>query len=169
MPNYKRKRMNPADNEEFLGMLARCETSRELAFITALYYTGARVSEVLALNYTDVYVSGDKVYFKIKRLKHSAKTRDISFFTNQLGFNTLLNECMMAEKEQRLIFPFSRITAWRIAKRVASTYPHFFRYNRFTYIVEKYGLTMLKWFGGITLDTANKYMLEKQLGEMVIE
>ena len=169
MPNYKNKRMTPADRNEFLAMLERCETPRELAFITVLYYTGARVSEVLALDYKDVYVSGDKVYIKIKRLKHSAKTRDISFFAIQTGMDILLNECMVAEKEQRLIFPFSRSTGWRICKRVSNTYPHFFRYNRFTDVVERYGLLMLKQFGGITIDTANRYMLEKKLGEMRIE
>ena len=169
MPNYKNKRMTPADRNEFLSMLEQCQTSRELAFITALYYTGARVSEVLALNYTDVYVSGDKVYIKITRLKHSAKTRDISFFLIQTGISELLNECMIAEKEQRLIFPFSRWTGRRITHRVAGTYPHFFRYNRFADVVERYGLLMLKQFGGITIDTANRYMLEKKLGEMVIE
>ncbi len=161
--------MNPADNNEFLTMLARCKTSNELAFITVLYYTGARVSEIIALEAKDVYVSGVKVYFKIRRLKGSTATRDISFFTNQLGFDTVLNEVMLAEKEQRRVFPFSRTTAWRISKRTTGVYPHFFRYNRFTYVVDKYGLTALRAFGGITLDTSNRYMLEKELGEMVIE
>lgn len=162
MPNYKRKRMKPATPKEFERMTSKYFTSRDTAFITVLYYWGIRVSEAINLKHTDLYCDEDFVYLKVKRLKKSKQTDDIPIFINSPGMSYLLIEHAKAEQENRLIFPFSRWTGWRICKQVG-VYPHFFRLSRFTQIADKYGLVYLMNFGGITADTANAYVGKVEL------
>ena len=64
---YKIKRATPISFEEFEEMLQRCRSDKERGLLVLLFYTGARVSEVVGIKQTRYKVLSEKG----KRLKAS--------------------------------------------------------------------------------------------------
>lgn len=167
MPNYRKQRLRPATVKEFKGMLARCRNLQEQALITVLYYWGIRISEAIALHHTDLYLDGDLVFLKIKRLKRSKQTKPIPFFFNSIGMDYLLSHHISAEKHNRDLFPFTRQNGWKICHRLG-VYPHFFRMNRITEDLNNHGINDVISRMGITIRSIDYYVAEGNLKKMAM-
>ena len=120
------------------------------AFLTVLFFSGCRVSEALALTSNDVHCMKDTIFIQFKRLKGSKQTDP----TEIPKADALLWLCQNEGK----FFKFSRVTAWRIVKRVfPQLYPHYFRMNRITKTVISFGDATAYHVFGITANAIDHY------------
>ena len=107
-----RKYMSAAERKRFLAAARAAAPPRRRAFALALAYTGARISEILALRGADV--DADLGVVRIRSLKRRAEhwreaPAPDSLLADLAGF------AMDADPLQRL-FPISRSTGYRIVR-----------------------------------------------------
>jgi len=149
MPKYKKKITRLMDYKEFKGKIDSLPIARQ-AFLSILFFAGCRVSEALALESNDISCTSDTIFIQFFRLKGSKQTDPIPL----PRADTLTWLC---EQEGKL-FPFSRMTAYRIVKKVFSDlYPHYFRMNRITGVSEKHGDSYVYSFFGISASSIDHY------------
>lgn len=141
------------------------------AFLAVLYYTGARVSEILRLEKKDFHVIKDVIFIQVKASKHGVKRGDFQIkFT--WPFAPFILAAYKHTRARKRVFPFSRQTGWNIVKRVLpEKYPHFFRLNRCVHFLNNPDMTLNKirqWFAWKNLNTVSNYLGEmpETVGEM---
>ncbi|WP_067734194.1 tyrosine-type recombinase/integrase [Novosphingobium naphthalenivorans] len=109
----QRKYLNTQEARRFLAAANKAATPERL-FCLVLFYTGARISEVLELNPRRLDVSDRRIIFRtLKRRKLSYRAvpvptrliRELNALARPLG------------QDDRL-FPFCRQTGWRIIKNI---------------------------------------------------
>lgn len=146
---YKQKITRLMTYAEFRKGLARCRTLDEQAFLSVLFFYGCRISEALALTPLDIAKEGETLYIAFKRLKGSHQTdpverpatAELDGIFSTRGYST----------DHGRLFPFSRMTGYRIVKRAfPKYYPHFFRMNSISTTLE---------MGGSILDIKSDYGL----------
>jgi integrase/recombinase XerD len=109
----RRKYLTHAEGRRFLKC-ARKLSRQEALFCMAIYYTGMRISEALALNVQDIdYPSG------VIRIR-SLKKRESREFRRIPVPNSLLARLhkLTDGRTEGQLWTFSRTTGWRIIKRV---------------------------------------------------
>ena len=116
-PDGGRKYLNRHERDRVLAAAARLPREKEL-FVLTLAWTGARVSEVLALTRSSFQVERGLVAVRtLKRRKHHV--REIPLPS---GLLRTLDEHFVVAAASRLagrrLWPWHRSTAWRIVKRV---------------------------------------------------
>lgn len=89
----------------------------EALFCLTIYYTGCRISEALALRRHDIDVAVKVV--RIRSLKKRGK-QEVRRLPIPMFLVTGLRD-LAPTSETKLLWPFSRTTAWRIVKGVMNT------------------------------------------------
>jgi integrase len=138
------------DYEEFKERI-RPMDQVERAFLSILFFTGCRISEALALTSDNITISKDVVYIDFHRLKGSKQTdpQQIPVFSD-LGY-------VLSGKGQ--LFDFSRTTGYKIIKQAfPELYPHYFRMNRITKTLERFGVAVVQNIFGLSLNAIEHYI-----------
>jgi integrase/recombinase XerD len=117
-PGGGRKYLNRAERTRALAEMAKLPRSQAL-FALTLAWTGARVSEVLALTPASFQIeSGIVAIETLKRRSHHVREVPIPpGLTAALDEHFKLSAAQRGEPN-RLLWPWHRVTAWRIIKQV---------------------------------------------------
>jgi integrase len=164
MPRYTKKITRPMEYNTLKEGIKDLSEDRQ-ALLTLLFVAGCRISEALALTSQDISCKNDLIYVQFFRLKGSKQTdpQEIP------RIDALVWMCHQEGK----LWRFSRRTAHRIVKRVFSDlYPHYFRMNRFTKAIEKFGPATVCNVYGVNLNSINHYIAKidtKHVGKALLE
>jgi len=119
-PTGARKYLNHAERQRALAAMASLRTDQAL-FALTLAWTGARVSEVLALTASSFQTECGTVAIQtLKRRKHSVREVPLppelmAALDQQFGLSTIRRDPRDADHR---LWSWSRTTAWRVIKRV---------------------------------------------------
>ena len=118
------------------------------ALLSLIFFAGCRISEALALHSSDINCTSDMMYIEFFRLKGSKQTDP-----QEIPRIPWLCE------QQGKIFHFTRQTAWRWTKKIDEyLYPHFFRQNRFTKTLDRFGAVAVCNTYGVSITTIESYI-----------
>ena len=132
--------------------IAAIPSDRDRMFITCLFLTGARISEVVKrLKGSDTRTEGGVLYVHLITLKRRGRTkgmpREVPIMLTESLAPDFLSFVLL---NQGILFPFTRVTGWRIVKKYFEEYfPHYFRHARSTLImreVDNFNVNDLKVF-----------------------
>jgi len=164
MPKYNKKITRLMEYKEFRNAILDLPEDRQ-ALLTILFFAGCRISEALALTANDISCSGETVFVQFFRLKGSKQT-DSQELPRVDALTWLCNQ-------KGRLFPFTRMTAYRTVKKVfENLYPHFFRMNRITKILERFGAITVCQVMGVNMNTIIHYMGKidiKKVGTALLE
>jgi len=147
MPAYKKKITCPMEYQELKEGIDDIQEDKQ-ALISLIFFAGCRISEALALTSDDISYQGDMMYVSFFRLKGSKQTDP----------QELPKLNWLCEQEGK-IFHFTRQTAWRWVKKVfADLYPHYFRQNRFTKTLDRFGAVAVCNTYGVSITTIENYI-----------
>jgi integrase len=154
MPAYKKKITKLMDYREFKDALDRHTLfelpSNERAFLTLLFFTGCRVSEIIALTSNDIICSEEIIQVSVTRLKGSKQTDPLQI--------PRVDALRWLCEQKGELFPFSRYTGARIIKKVfPNLYAHYFRMNRITKIANKFSDAVVYHLFGISATSIDHY------------
>jgi integrase len=165
---YKKKVLTPLNHETFVLHWMKKENFKKEShrpFFTLLFWTGARLSEILFLDYTDIDLSGTEgtTVLNIRRLKGSTQTPPIVLDQELWGMPETwlyLSNCIIEHEKP---FQFGRTTAYTIVKRafpdMPNMYPHAFRMSRITnLLLEGTSIPEIKSFTGLTTPAIEHYV-----------
>jgi integrase len=119
-PNGARKYLNRAERQRVLAAAAALKPDEAL-FALTLTWTGARVSEVLALTASSFQVEGGTVAMQtLKRRKHHVREVPLppelmAALDRHFGLSNRRRDPRDADHR---LWPWHRVTAWRLVKRV---------------------------------------------------
>ena len=121
------------------------------ALLSLIFFAGCRISEALALTSNDITCRNDMMYIDFFRLKGSKQTDPQEIPKTQ----ALIWVC----EQEGKIFHFSRQTAWRWVKKVfENLYPHYFRQNRITKTLDRFGAVAVCNILGVSITTIENYI-----------
>jgi integrase len=164
MPRYKKKITRLMDYQEFKDRISDLPEMQK-AFLSILFFCGCRVSEALALTADKLNCRPETIFIDFYRLKGSKQT-DPQEVPRADALKWLCSS-------YGRIFPFSRVTAWRLVKRVFSDlYPHYFRMNRFTKTLDRFGAVVVVNTYGVSMTTIGSYVGKadiKRVGKALME
>lgn len=115
-----RKYLTKAEREAFL-QAALDEEQERRTFCEMLHYSGARISEVLAVTIGRIDLDTNCVTFESLKKRRKGVYRTVplpAFFVDRLDLVHGLKRAQRRGKNQDLLWTFSRTTAWRIVKQV---------------------------------------------------
>lgn len=159
----KGKLLSPLERKDFLNKMANPKGFKKISehrpFVAFLYYFGVRVSEALKIQKSDIELTSSTFSVDIgERLKHSKRTPPLVVRTQSPYVKELITLTEKRKPYERL-FPFSRITGWRIVRRAFEFYPHYFRLNRITELFEKgFTISQIRSWTGLSLQTLDYYI-----------
>ena len=161
MPRYNKKITRPMEYSELKEGIADLPEDKQ-ALLTLIFFAGCRISEALALTADDISCRGDMMYINFFRLKGSKPTDP-----QEIPRIPWLCE------QQGKIFGFSRVTAWRwVKKGFEDMYPHYFRLNRITKTLDKFGAVVVVNTMGVSMITIQNYVGKvdiKRVGKALLE
>jgi integrase len=164
MPRYNKKITRPMDYTEFKDSISDLPEMQK-AFLTILFVCGCRVSEALALTADKINCRPDTIFIDFFRLKGSNQTDP----QEVPRVDALRWLCSSHGK----LFPFSRVTAWRLVRRVfPDLYPHYFRQNRIVKTSERFGDPTVYNVFGICANSIDHYRGKvdiKRVGKALLE
>jgi len=164
MPRYIKKITSPMDYDYFKEAIQDLPIQKQ-AFLSILFFCGCRVSEALALTADKFACRKDIIYIQFFRLKGSKQT-------DPQEVPRVDALCWLCESYGK-VFPFSYRTAYRLVKKVfPDRYPHYFRLNRITKILERFGAVTVSNVIGINMNSINAYVGKidiKKVGEALRE
>jgi len=147
-----------SEEEIYQKVIKRKAIMRDKAFVLMLWFTGARLHEVLNLTVRDIEIGQDYIAVKIKTLKRKDHAVRINYIPIRHPFSIILMKYLYRRvryakyKNQNIrIFPFRKTKAEEIIKEFDPYwYPHLFRHTRATLLAmdPRIALHMhVKWFG----------------------
>ena len=149
-PAYIKKITRLMQYDEFKTAIIDLPPDRQ-ALLSILFFAGCRVSEALALTSNDINCTSDTLYIQFFRLKGSKQT-DPQELPNADALTWIC-------EQQGKLFPFTRMTAYRtVRKAFDDLYPHYFRMNRITNIVENFGVGTVHSVVGLSLPSIVHYI-----------
>jgi len=138
------------DYPEFKDAIRDLSTMHQ-AFLTLLFFSGCRVSEAVALTSDDINCTPETIFIQFFRLKGSKQTDP-----QQIPRIDALN--WLCEQKGKF-FPFSRFGGNRIVKKAfPHLYPHYFRMNRITKTLDKFGPVVVVNTVGVSMITIDSYV-----------
>jgi integrase/recombinase XerD len=117
-----RKYLTKAERQAFLKAVLQEERDRR-TFCEMLHYSGARISEVLALTIGRVDLDNNAVTFESLKKRRKGIFRTVPLppdFIERLDLVHGIRQRQRQGKTQELLWTFSRPTGWRTIKRVMS-------------------------------------------------
>ena len=160
-PAYIKKITRPMDYHELKEGIDDLPEDKQ-ALLTLIFFAGCRISEALALESSDISCKDDMMYIEFFRLKGSKQTDP-----QEIPRIPWLCE------QQGKIFHFSRQTAWRwVKKGFGDMYPHYFRLNRITKTLDKFGAVVVVNTMGVSMITIQNYVGKvdiKRVGKALLE
>jgi len=132
------------------------------AFLVILYYTGARVSEIVKLTIEEFEIKDNILFIDCKASKHGVERPPFDLALSLPGMQWVYTVLKKTKKKTGTrVFPFTRQTGWNIIKRLfPKHYPHFFRLNRVVSMLNQ-GKPKNKiriWFGWKNWKTVENYL-----------
>lgn len=171
MPNYsiEGKILTTISAYKFRDLMERgkfVKVPQHKALLAILYYFGIRISEALKLTKQSFTIEESSMFLDVgERLKHSKKTQELSVRLDRPYVKEILESLELIKRKSDRIFPYSRVTGWRIVRRAIKRYPHFLRLNRITHLFspsherpEGYSIGEVKNFTGLTLQSLEYYI-----------
>lgn len=154
MPKYNKKITRLMDYKEFRKAIYDEEHNLPImkqALLSVLFFAGCRVSEALALTGNDIHCTEDTIFIQFFRLKGSKQTDP----QEVPKADALLWLC----GQEGNLFPFTRKTAYRLIKKVfPNLYPHYFRMNRITKTLDRFGAVVVCNTIGVSISTIGEYI-----------
>jgi len=137
-------------NEEIREQISKVDNSRDKAFLSVLYLTGARISEIVKrLKVKDIQQEqlGDRLFYvfyvyteKRKEKKAVFRRNGIPYDNNKFYLENIINYIKrFGLKEQDILFNFDRKTGQRVVKKWMDCNPHFLRHIRVSHLTSDYG------------------------------
>ncbi len=154
--------------EKINDVISNIKDKKHRAFLSLLYLTAGRISEVLEvkkLNITN-FVSKGVVYLKTKMINEknrNIKTKDVPFVEEDVLVKNILDYKKDLKYHQKL-FDFSRVTGWRLLVKYTGLWPHSFRHFRLTELAVVYDfneIDLMKLAGWSTPTMARIYVRKK--------
>jgi len=131
------------------------------SFLAFLYWFGTRRKGALERKREDFHVQNGILFVKVEPLKRGEPSSPLEIDVDMLYVDLILNQVTKTLEGER-VWQFSKVTAWRIVKRVdQKKYPHFFRLNRCTRMLDDPEATISKikaWFHWKTTKTFDSYI-----------
>jgi len=174
MPKYKYgKQKKEMQKQQFYNLMEHGYFIKRMhkAFLSLLYYTGCRVSELLELTKENFELRNEKLLVDVTAKKKGIE-RDAFQLDTKLPYVDLIVDRVKKTRGTRRVFPMCRGTAWLVVKRVApKKYPHFFRLNRTVKFLNNPKVTLnevRQWMAWKSLDTVNNYLgySERTIGKL---
>ena len=160
-PAYNKKITRPMSYQELKEGIDDLPEDKQ-ALLTLIFFAGCRISEALALESKDIDCRDDMMYIKFFRLKGSKQTDPQE-----------IPKIPWICEQQGKIFHFSRQTAWRwVKKGFGDMYPHYFRLNRITKTLDKFGAVVVVNTLGVSMITIQNYVGKvdiKRVGKALLE
>ena len=143
-------------------------------FLQVLFLTGARISEVVKLlKGSDFSINKEGVVFvHLTTLKRRGEFKNMPRLVPIVSSEKYALEVFnYALAHRGVLFPFSRMTGWRIVKRYfKDAFPHYFRHARSTLLLrdfETFGLNDLKTYHNWGSLTMAKYYVHSNVKDVV--
>ena len=150
MPKYNKKITRLMDYPEFKEAI-QDQILMKRSFLSLLFFAGCRITEAIALTSNDINCTEDTIFIQFFRLKGSKQTDP-----QELPRADALK--WLCGQEGRL-FPFCRTTGYRLVKEVfPNLYPHYFRLNRVTKTLERFGVVAVQNTFGLSLTSIEAYI-----------
>lgn len=135
------------DDQEIMKVINECENIYDKSVIATFYGTGARLSELITLEKSDIHRDGEKSFIHIKDGK-GAKPRIVPLRPEVINIiDKHIESLPLYKRFSRFLFPgekkdhyLSRRTAERIVKRnfiEKNVYPHLLRHSLGTWLFEQ--------------------------------
>ncbi|AIY90067.1 tyrosine-type recombinase/integrase [Geoglobus acetivorans] len=187
-------KLSPADlitEEEFKKMLSACQNSRDRAFLSLIYETGARIGEIGSMKIKDVIFDeyGAVVWFSLRNTsskKHRRKLRVV--FSAQYLAAWLKDHPLKDDPEAPLWVKLSgknrlqhveyndiRAQLKRIAKRAGikkRIYPHLFRHTRATRLLQQVpeivGAKFMGWVPGTKMTRVYIHLADQDVENAIL-
>lgn len=167
MPKYKNgKNVTPIKFKFFKECVEKADfvpfaKTRNISLLATLFYSGARVSQILGLRKEDVTILDGHITLKLQAQK-KGREATIKISLSLPFAKDILRQIKKAGDDER-IWNISRQSAWVITKTTFGPkfYPHFFRLNRATHFLEDSTTTlpeMLAWFSWKSAKTVDSYI-----------
>lgn len=175
MPRYNQKITKTMTEQTFLRKRAGVPTTQYKAFTHLLFLTGCRVSEILALHHDSLSFEDDLMFVTVIRLKKNKLTRDKKPKPPLRAILPLKIRPYILDYFSRFAhdhepygspFPFCRVTAWNICKKYYGVYPHYFRMNRLTDILNRFGVSYAKTWFDINIKSIDHYIAQEDKRKM---
>lgn len=160
------KRRHILTRDEVEVMIAGACSIRDQALVAVLYILGCRISEALALRVNDIIIRETVVSFRIVSLKRRETTEYVHTVTvsKETPFINIVTEYIDAisiTEDNARLFPFDRIQAWRIVKKLnPNAWLHLFRHTRLTKLAEQGAnpFQLQIWAGWKSIKQADTYV-----------
>lgn len=150
--------LSPKEFKDAMNTGHFCKFSHR-AFCILLYYTGVRRAEALRAVKEQFQVKDGFLRFDVKRrLKGGTHTPPLKIPTAAAFVSDLIKQIDRTKKGKK-VFTFHEKTAWNIVDRIpAFHYPHYFRLNRTSRILEKFSILKARsWTGHKSLKSLDSY------------
>ena len=169
MSHYSRKgkQTRPISPEQFLKFMEaarwpkrRYKRMEKQSFCAMLYYTGARLGEVLRARREQFVVDKGILYFDVlERMKHGFETAPLPIPLDLPYVDTVPKRLRRVKAGDRL-WPWHRVTGYNWCWRVFHTYPHHLRSSRITNLFEDgHTITRVRsWTGHRDIKNLNSYL-----------
>ncbi|MBB6010808.1 integrase [Aquamicrobium lusatiense] len=116
-PNGKRLYLTAAERHSFLNAAARMPGGVR-SFCETLHYTGCRISEALNLTVERIDLENEVIVFETLKKRRTGVFRSVPVPDKLLNTLELVHQIRRPGKANRLLWPWSRVTAWRYVKAV---------------------------------------------------
>jgi integrase len=113
----KRLYLTAAERQSFLHAAARMP-GEVRSFCETLHYTGCRISEALNLTVDRIDLDNEVVVFETLKKRRTGVYRSVPVPAELLNTLELVHQIRRPGKANRLLWSWSRVTAWRHVKAV---------------------------------------------------
>ncbi|MGN6768648.1 MAG: tyrosine-type recombinase/integrase [Rhizobiaceae bacterium] len=113
----KRLYLTAAERQSFLHAAARMP-GEVRSFCETLHYTGCRISEALNLTVDRIDLDNEVVIFETLKKRRTGVYRSVPVPAELLNTLELVHQIRRPGKASRLLWSWSRVTAWRHVKAV---------------------------------------------------
>lgn len=157
------KQKEPISFDEFKAFMEKGYFSQRShrSFLAFLYWFGVRKTEALERVREDFQVESGVLNVDVLSLKGGEDRPPLEIDVDMPYVNLILEQVALTRPRCR-VWNFSDITAWRIVKRATDKlYPHFFRLNRCTRMLDDPTTTIPEikgWFAWKDVRTISSYV-----------
>ena len=176
MPKIKVVRDDVLDEAEVIMTFNRLESLQMKAIVYLMWFSGARVGEVVMLKLKDIKDGENFIEINMPTLKQRKQIipRRVLKIPKDKIFYPFFKRHILSIRPQEghmALFDLTPFTIWyELKKANPDIYPHLFRHSRATILSEKVDVfDMKETFGWSDLQMANTYVHRKNVKERVFD